>query len=31
LQKHGSDNDLFPKPSDGDTFHRLQETRSKSN
>lgn len=28
LQKHGSDNDLFPKPSDGDLFHRLQETRS---
>jgi hypothetical protein len=28
LQKHGSDNDLFPKSSDGDLFHRLQETRS---
>jgi len=28
LQKHGSDNDLFPNPSDGDRFHRLQETRS---
>jgi hypothetical protein len=28
LQKHGSDNDLFPKPSDGDLFHRLKETRS---
>jgi hypothetical protein len=25
LQKHGSDNDLFPKPSDGDLFHRVQE------
>ena len=28
LQKHGSDIDLFPKPSDGDLFHRLKETRS---
>jgi len=28
LQKHGSDNDLFPNPIDGDRFHRLQETRS---
>jgi hypothetical protein len=31
LQKYGSDNDLFPKPSDKDLFHRLQETHSKSN
>jgi hypothetical protein len=28
LQKHGSDNDLFPKPGDSDLFHRLQEPRS---
>jgi len=28
LQKHGSDNDLFPKPSDGDLFHRVQEPPS---
>lgn len=27
LQKHGSDNDVFPKPSDGDLFHRVQEPR----
>jgi len=27
LQKHGSDNDLFPKPSDSDVFHRVQEPR----
>jgi len=29
LQKHGSDDDLFPKPSDsdGDIFHRVQEPR----
>ncbi|MCU1268765.1 MAG: hypothetical protein JWN74_59 [Acidobacteriaceae bacterium] len=28
LQKHGSDNDLFPKPSDGDFMHRVQESQS---
>ena len=28
LQKHGSDNDLFPKPSDGDLFHRVKVTQS---
>ena len=28
LQKHGSENDLFPTPSDSDLFHRLKETRS---
>jgi hypothetical protein len=28
LQKHGSDNDLFPKPSNEDLFHRLKEPRS---
>jgi len=27
LQKHGSDNDLFPKPSDSDLMHRVQEPR----
>lgn len=25
LQKHGSDSELFPKPSDGDLFHRVPE------
>jgi hypothetical protein len=27
LQKHGSDNDLFPMPSDNDLMHRIQEPR----
>jgi hypothetical protein len=27
LQKHGSDNGLFPKPSDNDVMHRVQEPR----
>ena len=27
LQKHGSDNDLFPKPSDNDVMRRVQEPR----
>lgn len=27
IQKHGSDNDLFPKPNDGDLFRRLKETQ----
>jgi len=27
LQKHGSDNDLFPKPSDSDLMRRVQEPR----
>jgi hypothetical protein len=27
LQKHGSDNDLFPKPSDNDVIRRVQEPR----
>jgi hypothetical protein len=26
LQKHGSDNDLFPKPGDNDVMHRVQES-----
>lgn len=28
LQKHGSDYDLFSKPSDGDLFHRVHEALS---
>jgi hypothetical protein len=28
LQKHGSDNELFPKPSDGDLMHRAQQSRA---
>jgi hypothetical protein len=28
LQKHGSDNDLFPKPSDTEVMHRVQEPQS---
>lgn len=27
FQKHGSDNDLFPKPSDNDFMHRVREPR----
>jgi hypothetical protein len=28
LQKHGSDSELFPKPSDDDAFHRVPEAGS---
>jgi len=28
FQKHGSDNDLFPKPSDSEIMHRVQEPQS---
>jgi hypothetical protein len=28
LQKHGSENDLFPTPSDGDIFHRVPEPKT---
>jgi hypothetical protein len=28
LQKHGSDSELFPKPSEDDAFHRVAEAGS---